>query len=36
MFCGIADSKGEEVFKSEPCVLKFILSMCTDTDWKIR
>lgn len=35
MFCAIADAKGEEVFKAEPNVLKLILSMCSDTNWKI-
>ena len=36
MICGLIDSKGEEVFKSEPSILRFFSAMCSDTNWKIR
>jgi hypothetical protein len=36
MFWALADAKGEEGFKSEPNILRFILSMCSDTNWKLR
>jgi hypothetical protein len=36
MFCALADAKGEEGFKQEPSILRHVLSMCTDTNWKIR
>lgn len=36
MFCAIADAKGEEGFKIEPTIIKLVIGMCTDTNWKIR
>ncbi len=36
MFCALADAKGEEGFKQEPTILKYMNSMCIDTNWKIR
>lgn len=36
MFCSLADAKGEEGFKQEPNIIRLVLSMCSDTNWKIR
>jgi hypothetical protein len=36
MFSALADAKGEEGFKSEPNILRIIITMCTDTNWRIR
>jgi hypothetical protein len=36
MFCGIADAKGEEAFKADANVLKILMNMCSDTNWRIR
>jgi len=36
MFCAIADAKGEEAFKNEPNILRLVLGMCSDTNWKLR
>ncbi len=35
-FLAIADAKGEEGFKAEPCTLKLMLAMCNDMNWKLR
>jgi phosphoribosylcarboxyaminoimidazole (NCAIR) mutase len=29
-------AKGEEILKSEPLIMKIIVSMCNDNNWKIR
>jgi hypothetical protein len=36
MFSALADAKGEEGFKNEPNILRIIITMCTDTNWRIR
>lgn len=36
MFCALADAKGEDGFKQEPNIIRNVLNMCSDTNWKIR
>ena len=36
MYCGIADAKGEDGFKEEPSLIKVIVNLSTDINWKIR
>jgi hypothetical protein len=36
LFLAIANAKGEEGFKAEPSILKLILGMCSDMNWKLR
>lgn len=36
MFWSLAMAKGEELIKSEPLMMKTIVSMCTDNNWRIR
>jgi hypothetical protein len=36
LFCYIIDAKGEEGFKADPNLLKILINMCTDTNWRVR
>lgn len=36
MFCSIIDAKGEDGLKAEPSLLKILIGMCTDTNWRVR
>ena len=36
MFWSLAMAKGDELFKSEPLMMKTIVAMCSDNNWRIR
>jgi hypothetical protein len=36
MFWSLASAKGEELLKTEPLVLKTLITMCGDNNWKMR
>ena len=36
MFWALAEAKGEEGFKQEPHIIRIVMGMCTDTNWKLR
>jgi hypothetical protein len=36
MFWCLVQAKGEELLKAEPIMMKNIVSMCGDNNWKIR
>jgi hypothetical protein len=36
MFWSLAQAKGEELLKAEPLMMKNIVGMCGDNNWRIR